>query len=85
MTTPRIPPLKIIEDRPSAMAPPPRPSQPPRQRWLGYLLTGLAFALLSFGLVSAQHIYPAFHLPLWSELTLFASFPVVIYGVVKLG
>lgn len=87
MPTPRIPPLRIIDDRPTTSAraraghrTKPQPSLVP-----GYLATLLAFVFLLFGLFSSQQIYPSIHLPVWSEIAIALSFPTIVWGAVRLG
>lgn len=87
MPTPRIPPLRIIEDRPAISARPPASLRPQPQPSLipGYLATLLAFAFLLFGLFSSQQIYPSLHLPVWSGIAIALSFPTLLWGAVKLS
>lgn len=88
MPTPRIPPLRIIESSPApvtrqrVMTPP--PTQKPN-RLLGIFAVLLAFAALIFGWISSEQIYPLFHLPVYSELAIVLTFPLILLGVVKLA
>jgi hypothetical protein len=88
MTTPRIPPLRIIESSPAPVirqrAITPTPSKKPNHL-LGILTVILAFATLIFGWISSEQIYPLFHLPVISELALVLTFPLILLGVVKLA
>lgn len=88
MSTPRIPPLRIIESSPTPVRRQPvivpTPSKAPR-RLLGGCVVLLAFAALIFGWISSKQIYPVFHLPVVSELAVVAAFPLILLGVVKLS
>lgn len=87
MSTPRIPPLRIIEGEPVVAPTTPLPTQvyPQNNRALGYTLLLSAFLLLATSMLCSQFILPTIHIPLLAISAAILSFPVLIFSVIKLA
>ncbi|QLG89126.1 hypothetical protein HQ393_13225 [Chitinibacter bivalviorum] len=87
MSTPRIPPLRIIESEPVVTPTSPSPIQvyPETNQALGYTLLLGAFLLLTTGMICSPFILPMIHIPLLAISAALLSIPVIIFSVIKLA